>query len=152
MKAPKSVCVCVSVRRGRMRPGQPADLFHMFCGERERELPTHNTSLHLKRQNSREANHPQHYVVLCCSPASFSVDFRYQFQVKMHLTKAACRFSRRVQGAGCCLTGTPPERQKGQRKHVVCCIFTLSSSFLWVCMRVFPCVFTARQCISDQLP
>lgn len=83
-----SVCVCVSVRRGRMRPGQPADLFHMFCGERERELPTHNTSLHLKRQNSREANHPQHYVVLCRSPASFSVDFRYQFQVKMHLTKA----------------------------------------------------------------
>lgn len=162
VKAPKlgpfSVWVCVAVRRGRTRPGQPADLFHMFPGEREAAShhPTHSTtSLHLKRQNSWEANHPQHYVVvLYCSSVSFSVDCRYQFQVKMDLTEAACR---------CWVSGSPigswllfdrglPERLRGQRKHTQHHVFTLvssHSSFSCLCMYVCVCVFPFLNCFCQ---
>lgn len=150
VKAPKlgpfSVWVCVAVRRGRTRPGQPADLFHMFPGEREAAShhPTHSTtSLHLKRQNSWEANHPPHYVVvLYCSSVSFNADCRYQFQVKMDLTEAVCRcwVSGSLLGAGCCLTGASQRDWEGKENtHSI----TFSHWFHRIhhCVCVSVCVF-----------
>lgn len=42
--------LCLCRRRGRMRPSQPADLFHMFPGEKGERLPIHRTTLKKKRE------------------------------------------------------------------------------------------------------
>lgn len=37
-----------------MRPGQPADLFHMFPGEKGERLPIHRTTLKKKKKKKRK--------------------------------------------------------------------------------------------------